>query len=43
MTNEERRYILERIEAALAEISRHDGRAERKIKKLLKEILEVIK
>lgn len=43
MTNLLRVFILERIQDALAEIARHDGRAERKIKRLLKEIEEVIR
>lgn len=40
MTNLLRAFILERTQDALAEIARHDGRAERKIKRLLKEIAE---
>ena len=43
MTNAERRYILDRVDAALAEIAKHDGRAERKIKKMMNEIKEVCK
>lgn len=38
MTPKEKQFILERVENALAEIEKHSGRAERKIKRLLLEI-----
>lgn len=43
MTNDERRRLIWLVEDCLAEIAKHDGRAERKIKKVLKEMLEVLK
>lgn len=43
MTNEERRFIIDNIEEALQELSQHDGKAERKTKRILKRILEAVK
>lgn len=41
--NREVSKILNKINEAIYEISQHDGRAERKIKRILREITEIIK
>lgn len=43
ITDNEKGYILERVDMALAAIKKHSGRAERKIGRLLREVKEVVK